>query len=391
MIQPSDPQPPIADKAAEFVRKVIVPGGVTAGGIGAFWSLLVKDDLGQAIASAAIGLGLSYGAEMLKPSHASTQRRARHVGKIVDEKTDLAFARITGFEGKYLLCQALDCEAVRSEGMKDRDGIFEPELKDVFVELQIDGNSRPPGFWAKISRRPQVDLSRSQTIWEILAETQTQKQYRQLAILAWGGSGKTTLLKHVAYRYGKGEAPPNAPGLIPVLIVLRKYRGELSQVEPPDLPTLINERHIPSLPESNRLQPIPPTWTKDMLERGRALIMFDGFDEVPREERPAVVRWMREQMRQYGKSVFVVTSRPKAYRDDESADRLALSMPLWVQPFDDEQRRNFVINWYQCQERLKTRRDTPEVRKVATESATDLLRQIESQPELKDLARIRCC
>ena len=389
MTQPPHSQPPIADKFAELVLKAIVPGGVTVGGIGAFWELLLNDegDVLTAILSLSIGLLLSYGATLLQPLHESTQRRVTHAGKMFNERIDLLFAGITGFEGKYLLCQALDCEGVRSEGVRHRDGIFDPELKDVFVELQIDGKRQAPGFWAKISRRSEADLSQNQTIWELLARTETQKLYRQLAILAWGGSGKTTLLKHVAYRYGMGEAPQGAPSLVPVLLVLRKCREQLSQAEPPDLPTLINDYHIPSLPESNRLKPVPPTWAKDLLQRGRALVMLDGFDEVPSTERPAVVRWITTQIRQYGRSVFIVTSRPKAYRDDESADRLSLSMPLWVQPFDDEQRRNFVANWYVCQERIKAGRDTPEVRKVASNAASDLLRQIESQSELKDLAK----
>ena len=68
-------------------------------------------------------------------------------------------------------------------------------------------------------------------------------------------------------------------------------------------------------------------------------------------------------------------------------DRLALSMPMWVQPFDREQRQRFVENWYLCQEQLRTRRDTPEVRKVAADSAGELLAQIEAEEELRKMAK----
>ncbi len=183
-----------------------------------------------------------------------------------------------------------------------------------------------------------------------------------MAILAWGGYGKTTLLKHVAYRYGTGDVPSGVPKQVPVLLALRKYRKQLGQASPPSLPELINQFHIPKFAAgSNRLQPVPPNWAKDMLQRGKALVMFDGFDEVPKPERPAVAKWINEQMRQYAKSVFIVTSRPKAYKEQDAADRLVLSMPLWVQPFDAGQRRRFVENWYLAQERLKARRETPEV------------------------------
>ncbi|MGB3765414.1 MAG: GUN4 domain-containing protein, partial [Phormidesmis sp.] len=174
---------------------------------------------------------------------------------------------------------------------------------------------------------------------------------------------------------------------VPVLLALRKYRKQLGQASPPSLPELINQFHIPSLPQAHRLQPVPPNWAKDILQRGRALVMFDGFDEVPKPERPAVAKWITEQMRQYAGSIFIVTARPKAYKEQDAADRLVLSMPLWVQPFDAGQRRRFVENWYLAQERLKARRETPEVDKVAAEGASALLAQIEAEAELQKMAR----
>ncbi len=156
MTQPPNGQPPVADKVAEFVREAIVPGGVTAGGVGVFWALLVKDDVGQAIASAAIGLGLSCGAAMLKPFHVATQRRVGHAGKRIDEITEGVIASATGLEGRYLRCQASDCESFRGEGMAQRDGIFEPLLKDIFVELQIDSSASLPGFERQLERKVSV-------------------------------------------------------------------------------------------------------------------------------------------------------------------------------------------------------------------------------------------
>ncbi len=259
MTQPSNGQPPVADKIAEFVRKAIVPGGVTAGGVGAFWSLLVKDDVGQAVASAAIGLGLSYGATLLKPVHNATQRRAGEVGKRIDEMTEGVINAATGFEGKYLQCQSWDCESERSEGVAQRDGIWEPFLKDVFVELQIDADTYLAGYESEKLRRSNPQTFGRQSIWDLLAASEKNTRYRQLAILAWGGYGKTTLLRHVAYSYGVekegvGKSPSTAPRLIPVLLVLRKYSKVIAQENPPTLPELINEHHIPALPECESTQ-----------------------------------------------------------------------------------------------------------------------------------------
>ncbi len=388
MPEPASPNPksPLNEQIADLVLKVFSVGSLPASGAGASWLLLKEEsDVPRVIASALIGLVLFYGAAMLTPLHNSTQRRAKYFGQSFDE---VITRFLTGFEGKYLRCQAWDCESVRAEGMAQREGIFEPMLKEVFVELRIDSGSQLPGLSAEAIEKRGAEAFRKRDIWDWLTETPREKAYRQLAILAWGGYGKTTLLKHLAYRYGTGKVPSGAPKLVPVLLVLRKYREQLMQVEPPSLPALINKYHIPDLPESHRLQPVPPNWAKDLLQKGKALVMFDGFDEVPKQERPQVARWLNEQMRQYGKSVFIVTSRPKAYKDQDAADRLALSMPIWVQPFNDKQRHKFVTNWYLSQERLKTGgRDSPEVRKVAANATKDLLTQIEAQPELQDLAK----
>jgi hypothetical protein len=224
-------------------------------------------------------------------------------------------------------------------------------------------------------------------IWQLLADSTQNKAYRQLAILAWGGYGKTTLLKHVAYCYGTGTTPSGTPKLVPVLLVLRKYSKLIVQESSLALPALINHHHIGRLPASDQLHPVPPNWAKSLLQQGRGLVMFDGFDEVPLSERPIVAKWLTEQMRQYAKSVFVVTSRPKAYKEQTAADRLVMKVPLWVQPFDEKQRRDFIQSWYLAQEKLRTRKGTPEVYKVAAEGAQRLIAQIEEAPELTKMAK----
>ena len=195
MADPSAPKPPVADQLAELLRKVIVPGGATVGGIGAFWELFISNDgdVLTAVASAGIGLGLSYGAAMLKPFHDANQRRAGHVGHVINEATERTFAKATGFESKYLECQAWDCESVRSEGVRQQEGIFEPLLKDVFVELQIDSSASLAGFETQLQSAMQEGLERqlNQSIWDLLTTVKRQKAFRQMAfrqmaILAWG-------------------------------------------------------------------------------------------------------------------------------------------------------------------------------------------------------------
>ena len=309
--------------------------------------------------------------------------------------TSRAVETAASFEDQYLACQAADCQALRSEGAVQHVGIFVPLLRDVFVPLALDLSASLPGF-----RRIAGGLSdeglvaedmgampRSYSIWDFLARAEHETTFRQLAVLAWGGYGKTTLLKHIAYRMGTKQPEKGVPQMVPFLLVLRKHRELLAQENPPSLPALICEYHVPKLAGASDLV-VPADWAKDVLRSGRALVMFDGFDEVAKAQRPAIAKWLNEQMRQYGESVFVVTSRPKAYQEQDAANRLGLASSLWVKDFDRGQRRDFVTRWYGCQERYANAgRDTPDVKKRATEFSQDLLAQVEAQQAIRALAK----
>jgi predicted NACHT family NTPase len=175
-----------------------------------------------------------------------------------------------------------------------------------------------------------------------------------------------------------------------VLLLLRKYRSLLAQDNfdtIPDLPTLIEQHHIPNLPDADRLR-MPTDWARDLLKQGKVLVMLDGFDEVPKAKRSLVARWLNAQLRAYKKSVFILTSRPKAYTEQEAGDRLDFNTLLWVRNFDENQGQDFVRKWYWCQEYYHHgKTDTPAVRKIAQDSAMDLWQQITARSELADLAK----
>jgi GUN4-like/NACHT domain len=118
------------------------------------------------------------------------------------------------------------------------------------------------------------------------------------------------------------------------------------------------------------------------------VVMLDGFDELEPSQRPAIARWLHQQMRKYPRSVFIVTSRPKAYQEQQGSDQLELGTILWVQPFNAEQRRDLVERWYLCQERYANAgRNTPDVIRDAQAGAATLLQSIEGRQELRDLAQ----
>ena len=378
------------DQLSEIVVKTLMTGGIGAGGAGAFWSLFKESDIPKAIVSGVIGVGIAYGASLLSPLHQGNQRRARRAGqeldKSIDELVEQLGAKATRAEEAYLLAQALDCRDYKTDGMGNSDRIGIPLLEEVYVALELDSSAVKAGL---ARQRQNQDAEQGQCIWDFLREVKKESAYRKLAIIASGGSGKTTLLKHLAYTYGSRQHELfGVPMLIPVLLPLRSYRRILTQGKPPSLPELVMQNHVKDLTKlSPKLEKLPASWFESVLRRGDALILLDGFDEIPEDERPIFERWINDQIRTFDKSVFLITSRPTAYDENYTESPFT---KVWVKPLTPKQQEAFVKQWYLCQEKLdRDGRDTPEVQRDALQNAENLLNQIRDQnrPELSDLAQ----
>ena len=288
------------------------------------------------------------------------------------------------FEDQYLKCQSAECQEFRTEGLIRKDSIFIPLLEDVFLPLSLAPQPIMSGI---VQGTLEVGIN-DVSIWDFLRTKRTDPTSRQMMILSWGGYGKTTLLKHIAYTYAtKNFSRYNVPKLVPILLILRKYSSLILKNQLLSLPDLISNHYIPDLLRGSDSQ-VPVHWCRDLLIRGDAIVMLDGFDEVRKAQRPAVALWINQQMRQYNKSVFLITSRPSAYGDKETGNQIQLSTVLWVNNLNDSQQQLFVEKWYQCQERYAHGgRNTPDVQQIAQRKAANLLVQIGERPELQVLAK----
>lgn len=304
--------------------------------------------------------------------------------------------RLSKFEQQYLECQADDCDDYEVEGYRDL-GIRTPMLTEVFVPLELTGGHMSESLARQMiprrrkgkARPEQLDQENNWKIWEFLAQTQHSPAYRRMAVLAAVGYGKTTLLKHITLSYAR-QLPVvrehNAPKLVPVLLYLRDLREVFAKDDLTPLTELIHEHHIPKLPypKHGKLTP-PSSWAAELLQTGRALVMFDGFDEVAEAQRGKVSDWISAEMRRYPRSVFILTSRPPGYEAHFTAEKPETTIS--VRPFNAKQRREFIKKWYLCQE-VDTRkgRDTPKVRAAADQQAESLLQQLERREKLSAMA-----
>ncbi len=302
--------------------------------------------------------------------------------------------QLAGTEDKYLQCQGSACREYRTEGFSR--GTFVPLLSEVFVPLElssafikvISGEELPmfPGFRPEDAEKVRATAQDELRIWDLLARVTSYPVFSRMAILAWGGYGKTTLLRHIAYTYAKHRHRPyKVPKFLPVLLYLRQWQKAIATEKTLDLPRLIEKHHLPNLPGGAELK-FPPQWARNQLQDGKMLVMFDGFDEVKPEWRKRVSTWLDKQMRDYQKSVFILTSRPGGYKEYVAAN--PPSSKLYVKPFNADQRERFVQQWYLTQERYaRAGRNTPEVKQIANSSTANLLQQLAERPELEILAK----
>jgi GUN4-like/NACHT domain len=369
-------------------------------GVGAFITLLAKTDLPTKLVGGVLGGAAPIGYAIVAPTGKKMKKGADVLGEgiatVVEDKTKAVAAKVLGDDDRYLELQREECQTACCDGINQ---IFVPLLEEIFVPLSISFDARRGG-WDELDdpesvEEVAIDRASEQSIWPLLKAAEQKSACRQMAILAWGGYGKTTLLRHITYIYssnqqGKYKAKAKIPVFLPLKTFGKIIAKSIADNRPIDLPELIQKHHLPYLSDELVL---PLDWAKNKLSRGEMVVLLDGLDEVADVIRPQVTRWLKDELRQYGKSksIFILTSRPKAYTDQpkDSGDRLEMRMTVWVEPFTPDQQDAFVRRWYGYQETYANNgRSTSDVTRRADQKATALLSQIRDRPEINDLAKI---
>lgn len=307
--------------------------------------------------------------------------------KIAAEKASQNAAReseikqLTDFESRYLEEQKDTCHRDEADGVREEDHLDNyPVLQEIFVPLRLIDSPREFGF----NRYEELEGSQISDIWQLLRNSQDKEKLKRISIRARGGYGKTTLLKYLAYTYStRAYGEYKAPKFIPFLLYLSRCVKSIVQDDSLKLPQLLTD-HAHKLLENQECT-TPDDWAKNLLFNGQALVMLDGFDEIPSsEERVKASAWLNREMQKYRKSVFILTSRPTAYRLDYPNKKPFMN--YWINDFDDKQRQEFLEKWYIYQEGKAAKGLDRGIEKKAKTRAKSLLDQIDARPELKALS-----
>lgn len=263
-----------------------------------------------------------------------------------------------------------------TSGLRTRGGAI-VELNQVFVSLRVAHSDLQQARKNPVQFR---ELEGNQPIWRFLNQLE-KLPVNALAIIGAPGSGKTTLLQHVALIFAANrQRQYRLRGYTPLLLFLREHVQTIVE-EKLDLASLA-QAHFSDQKRYPTLKP-PPEWFARQLEGGRCIVLLDGLDEVATvEQRQIVARWVDQQTSTYHRCCFVLTARPGGYKDAP----LSKAHMLEVQPFDREQVKNFVHNWYLATKMALSDKRDAGIRQDASREADDLLRRLRTRPVLQELA-----
>ncbi len=220
------------------------------------------------------------------------------------------------------------------------------ELAAVYTGLEVA--TLVPRSAEERKRATGRDEQRQKTALEALVEQ------RRLVLLGDPGGGKSTLVNFVALCVaqarlgGAGWQERLGPAtalveLLPVRVILRVFAAWLATVE------RLPERGLPGLlwrwlKEDQELAEPLLFYLREEIAAGRALVLFDGLDEVAVERLPLVLQSIEALASASGQSRFVVSCRVLDY--EEPGRKLADWPSERLIPFADELRSEFIRRWF---------------------------------------------
>jgi predicted NACHT family NTPase len=162
--------------------------------------------------------------------------------------------------------------------------------------------------------------------------------YRYLVILGDPGSGKSTLLKYLALQWAKLSANDLSLHPIHLLIELRKYNRSLDEKKCHNFLEFIEC-------DSSRIDHLDKNILHEWLQAGRAVVMFDGLDEVfELEKRNRIVDQIHSFTQKYPTVKTIVTSRVIGYQQQRLKN--AEFHHFMLQDFEPEQIQDFLQRWH---------------------------------------------
>ena len=151
-----------------------------------------------------------------------------------------------------------------------------------------------------------------------------------LMVFGGPGIGKSTFLRKVGLEALKGNQGSYKHRLIPVFLELKKFKQSEINIQA----LIEKEFEICGFPD------VQKNVSKKLVE-GKLLILLDGLDEVPTENRENVIEKIQDFVDLHKKNRFILSCRTAA-----RTTNLNRFINIEVAEFDDQQIQAFIEHWF---------------------------------------------
>ena len=168
----------------------------------------------------------------------------------------------------------------------------------------------------------------SADVWDVLAKNS------RVVVTGPPGAGKSMLLRYLASSGIQRFPGTSVRARLPVLLELHRL------VRTPDSGELIEDHLIDAFerfgfPRANK-------FLSTALEKGWIVLLLDGLDEVPTEERAAIAGRLQDFLSRHRECPAIVTCRTAVYRRELDA---ITDQTVELEPFGDQQIQTFLNAW----------------------------------------------
>jgi hypothetical protein len=253
--------------------------------------------------------------------------------------------------------EILEFEVKYRQQVADRHKSITPPYLDAARKLPIDQLYVPPNF-VKISVQEDEqseNLTMSNFCWWI---------YRTV-LLGNPGGGKSTFAEKLCYDLATRYSQRLLAGrqVTPILVVLREYGAQKKDHNYSILQFI-------EATANSRYQVQPPLGAFEyLLLNGRAMVVFDGLDELTdTSDRQEISSDVESFCNLYPSVPVLVTSREVGYKEAPLDERMFDIFGL--APFEDKQVRKYVENWFALDPDLTDSQQQQKVKAFLEESGT---------------------
>lgn len=293
---------------------------------------------------------------------------SKNVEKLANQKENSELQQNESAKARYLKSLARECLILPLSAMTDESTASDKvTLDQVYIDLDTTSTIIFDKNGNRIKSNPiNVDPDKDKISFSILKALDAATENKRIVLLGDPGSGKSTFVKILCALLAQGNNPPGFEAeTLPVYIQLRDLAPKVAAVK------------LDSLPEShrnNKLAAVLHAQIREELERleaeaftdhlcdairdGKCLLVLDGLDEVPFDQRKLIHQTVLAIISKYAPRHIIVTCRIRSYRDDENeTDTGNHKLPgfeeFTLAKFDSVKIANFVTSWYTAQKDLK--------------------------------------